>query len=88
MGKFKTPTLRNVALTAPYMHDGRLATLKQVLDHYSGGIKISSTTDTLLYQNNGAPGITLSKNEKTAVIAFLNALTDKSFITNHKLSTL
>jgi cytochrome c peroxidase len=86
MGKFKTPTLRNVALTAPYMHDGRFTTLEQVLDHYSAGIKVSPTIDISLYPSNGVQGINLSKSEKSAVIAFLNTLTDKSFITNNKLS--
>lgn len=81
LGKFKTPTLRNIALTAPYMHDGRLPDLKSVLEHYSNGIKVSATTDTLL------PGNTqLSTNEQTAIIAFLHTLTDSTFIHNKDLS--
>lgn len=86
MGKFKTPSLRNVMLTAPYMHDGRLKTIVEVLDHYSQGIQTSLTTDPLLYQNHGGPGILLSGDEKQAIIAFLSTLTDEKFISNKKLS--
>jgi cytochrome c peroxidase len=71
LGKFKVPSLRNVALTNPYMHDGRFATLAQVLDHYSEGIQQSPTLDPLL-----AAGIPLSDDEKNALLAFLNTLTD------------
>ena len=78
LGKFKTPTLRNISLTAPYMHDGRFATLKEVIDHYSEGIKNSETLDLLL----PAGGFKLSEDEKTAIISFLNTLSDQSFITN------
>ncbi len=85
LGKFKTPTLRNVMLTAPYMHDGRFATLDQVLTHYQHGIKSSLTTDQLLYQDNGRPGIPLSITERSAIIAFLQSLTDNSFIQNKNL---
>lgn len=78
LGKFKTPTLRNIALTAPYMHDGRLATLREVIDHYSLGIKNSATLDSRLQ----AGGMKLNEDEKTAIISFLNTLSDQSFITN------
>lgn len=86
LGKFKTPSLRNVMLTAPYMHDGRFNTIDQVLDHYQTGVKTSSTTDQLLYQNMGKPGVVLSQTERDAVLAFLFTLTDQEFITNKKHS--
>lgn len=83
MGKFKTPALRNVALTAPYMHDGRFETLKDVLDHYDEGVVASSTLDSALYRNN-TPGLDLTRNKKNAIIAFLHTLTDEQFINNEK----
>ncbi|WP_316841897.1 cytochrome-c peroxidase [Pedobacter gandavensis] len=86
LGKFKTPSLRNVMLTAPYMHDGRFKTLDEVLDHYQNDIKISLTTDVSLFQNQGKPGIPMSKDERKAIIAFLNTLSDHEFITNKKHS--
>ncbi|WP_316820908.1 cytochrome-c peroxidase [Pedobacter gandavensis] len=86
LGKFKTPSLRNVRLTAPYMHDGRFKSLEEVLDHYQYGIKISLTTDVSLFQNQGKPGIPMSVSERKAIIAFLNALSDSEFISNKKQS--
>ncbi|MBB5645730.1 cytochrome-c peroxidase [Pedobacter cryoconitis] len=86
MGKFKTPSLRNVMLTAPYMHDGRFKTIDEVLDHYQSGIKISPTTDMLLNQNHGQAGIPLSQTEREAIIAFLGTLTDYEFTTNKKIN--
>lgn len=81
LGKFKTPTLRNIALTAPYMHDGRFRTLEEVLKHYSSGIRVSATTDKKLMVN-GSWGFALSDDEQAAVISFLQTLTDSSFINN------
>lgn len=80
-GTFKVPSLRNVALTSPYMHDGRFETLQQVLDHYSGGIKNSSTLHPTL-----AGGIALTAQEKTDIIHFLDALTDQSFINDRRFN--
>ncbi len=80
-GKFKTPSLRNVALRAPYMHDGRFGTLKEVLDHYSEGIKVSETIDPLMeFAHEG--GVHLTEEEKSYIIAYLNTMTDTSFINN------
>ncbi len=77
-GTFATPSLRNVAVTAPYMHDGRFATLEQVLDHYSEGVQRTDTLDPNLAKHpNG--GLHLSAEDKKAVIALLRALTDKAF---------
>lgn len=86
LGKFKTPTLRNVMLTAPYMHDGRFKTIDDVLAHYHRGIKVSPTTDPLLYQNNGQAGITMTGQEMQAIKAFLTTLTDTDFIQDQKFS--
>ena len=76
IGSFKIPTLRNIALTAPYMHDGSLATLNEVLDHYqSGGYP----------HPNKSPFIQpfeLTNQERQDLLAFLQALTDSDFINN------
>lgn len=82
---FKTPSLRNIASTPPYMHDGRFSTLQAVLDHYSNGIQDSPTLDAKLKQN-GITGIPLTADEKTKLITFLNTLTDEDFLRDKKLS--
>jgi cytochrome c peroxidase len=74
-GKFATPSLRNVARTAPYMHDGRFATLDEVLEHYSTGIHRSATLDPNIAKHPGG-GLHLSAKDRRALIAFLNTLTD------------
>nr|WP_295928191.1 cytochrome c peroxidase [uncultured Dyadobacter sp.] len=84
--KFKVPSLRNVALTAPYMHDGRYHTLEEVMDHYTDSIRKSGTLDPLLIQADGRPGIALSDTDKRSLIAFLHSLSDDQFIRNAKLS--
>lgn len=78
---FKVPSLRNVALTAPYMHDGRFGSLEAVLNHYAAGITDSPTLDPLL-KHDGITGIPLTAHEKEAIIIFLSTLTDQCFITN------
>jgi cytochrome c peroxidase len=77
-GAFSTPSLRNVALTAPYMHDGRFTTLEQVLDHYSEGIQYTDTLDPNLAKHPTG-GLRLSPEDKQALIAFLKTLTDDRF---------
>ncbi|MBL4669832.1 MAG: cytochrome-c peroxidase [Flavobacteriales bacterium] len=80
-GKFKTPSLRNLAYSAPFMHDGRFATLDEVIDHYSTGVTISPTIDPLMeLQANGGSNLTLS--EKIDLKAFLLSLSDPDFINN------
>ncbi len=79
LGKFRVPSLRNVALTAPYMHDGRFKTLQEVLNHYHNGVKYSPTLATEL-QQNGKLGISLTDAEKQRIITFLMTLTDYDFI--------
>lgn len=83
--KFKVPSLRNIELTAPYMHDGRFFTLDAVLNHYSSGMVNSTTLDPSL-NSNGTLGIPLSNQEKANLIAFLKTLTDNEFITNPKFA--
>lgn len=85
LGKFRTPTLRNIQKTAPYMHDGRFATLEKVLDHYSNGVLASATLDPVLNQN-GKLGITLSEIDKKQLIAFLKTLTDYEFLNDKRFS--
>jgi cytochrome c peroxidase len=77
-GKFKVPSLRNIALTAPYMHDGRFSTLEEVVEHYSSGVKRGDTLDPNLAKHPEA-GIQLTATEKADLVAFLKALTDETF---------
>ena len=79
--KFKVPSLRNVALTAPYMHDGRFGSLQSVLNFYINGVVHSETLDGQLNQN-GILGIPLTQEEKEAIIVFLKTLTDEEYINN------
>jgi cytochrome c peroxidase len=80
LGKYKTPTLRNIALTSPYMHDGRFETLEEVINHYSENVKISVSLDSKLAPDPLNPGFKFTKLEKEALIAFLNSLTDNDFL--------
>lgn len=80
-GKFKTPTLRNLVFTAPYMHDGRFMTIDQVIEHYSTGLKNSPTIDPLM-KKVGNGGAQLTPTEKADLKAFLLTLTDSSFNNN------
>lgn len=86
-GQFKTPSLRNVAVGAPYMHDGRFATLREVVEFYSRGVQANPELDNRLRGNNGNPRrLNLDRAEVDAVIAFLNTLTDEAFLTDPKFS--
>jgi len=80
-GKFRTPSLRNLAFTAPYMHDGRFATLDEVIDFYSEGLQNSATIDPLM-KNVAQGGVQLSDEDKEDLKAFLLTLSDPSFLTN------
>lgn len=80
-GKFKTPTLRNLVFTAPYMHDGRFASLGEVVNHYSSGLQNSPTIDPLM-KNVGQGGALLSPTERNLIVKFLVSLSDSTFITN------
>jgi len=92
-GMFKVPSLRNIALTAPYMHDGRFKTLEEVLDHYDSGVKNSSTLSPLIVEADnpaavakGKISLHLTAGEKAAIIAFLHTLTDQDFVTAERFS--
>jgi cytochrome c peroxidase len=92
IGKFKAPTLRNIAITAPYMHDGSIATLAEVLDHYAaGGRTIASGPQAGNGHNNPNKdaligGFTLSTHDRDDLIAFLQALTDTAVLHNPRFS--
>ncbi|KAA9333593.1 cytochrome-c peroxidase [Adhaeribacter soli] len=89
-GKFKVPSLRNIALTAPYMHDGRFKTLEEVLNHYNDHVKknspnlASDMTASNEYGTNQQLGLT--EQEKKDIIAFLHTLTDDTFINDPRFS--
>lgn len=80
-GKFKSPSIRNLAFTAPYMHDGRFTTLEEVINHYSEGLKASVTIDPLMKKVR-LGGVGLTMQEKADLKAFLLSLTDFDFINN------
>lgn len=76
-GRFSVPSLRNIELTAPYMHDGRFKTLEEVVAHYSSGIRRSPALDPNLAKHRG--GLNLSKAKQAALVAFLRTLTDDQY---------
>ncbi|MGH8446529.1 MAG: cytochrome-c peroxidase [Solimonas sp.] len=78
-GRFRVPSLRNVALTAPYMHDGRFATLDEVLDHYASHIEESPTLDPQLRK-----GITLDAADRAALLQFLATLNDERLLADRR----
>ena len=79
--KFKVPSLRNLAYTAPYMHDGRFLNVDAVLEHYKNQVVQTSNLDPFLL-SNGETGISLTDDEKGKLLIFLNTLNDRKFITN------
>jgi len=85
LGKFRVPTLRNIELSGPYMHDGRFTSLEQVLEHYNSGVKPTSNLDGMLQQGSKL-GIALSPTQKQQIISFLKTLTDDEFISNKQFS--
>jgi cytochrome c peroxidase len=84
--KFKVPSLRNIAVTAPYMHDGRFQTLMRVIDHYNNGIQTSATTDQAL-MNTQQTGLMLTQTDKIDIINFLRTLTDEVYLNNDDYKT-
>ncbi len=84
MGLFKTPSLRNVAVSAPYMHDGRFNTLEEVIEHYNSGGHPSTTISPFMKFTQG--GLSLSPAKKAQLLAFLNTLTDHEFLSNPEFS--
>lgn len=86
-GEFKAGSLRNIELTAPYMHDGRFATLREVVEFYNDGIQDNDNLDNRLRVQGGqVRRMNLNQNEIDALVAFLNTLTDNAFITDPKFS--
>lgn len=84
--KFKVMSLRNIEVTAPYMHDGRFTTLEEVIDHYNEGIQESSTVDPAIL-NTKSTGLLLTEQDKIDLINFLKTLTDYTFFENEEYSS-
>jgi cytochrome c peroxidase len=78
-GKFAVPSLRNIALTAPYMHDGRFNTLEEVVEHYCTGVIRGPTLDPNIAKHPDG-GVPLSQADKQALVAFLKTLTDEQYL--------
>ena len=86
-GTFKVPSLKNIELTAPYMHDGRFATLEEVVEHYNSGIQNHPNLSPALKDANGLPiRLNLSEQEKTDLVNFLKTLTDESIALDERFS--
>ena len=81
MGKFRAPTLRNVALTAPYMHDGSIATLDEVIEFYARGGNVAESPNP--YRSSFIKSFAITEEEKAALVAFLQSLTDEEFVKTH-----
>ena len=89
IGKFKIPSLRNIEHSAPYMHDGRFATLEEVLEHYNEHIQSSSTLDPLIIESSNSINskqLDLTEKEREDIVVFLKTLTDNQFLNNEKFS--
>ncbi len=92
MGRFRAPTLRNIAVTAPYMHDGSLATLRDVVEFYAaGGRNVTEGPNAgdgraNPFKSSLTVGIDLTEQEKADMVAFLHTLTDRTFVTNPRFS--
>ncbi len=92
-GKFKSPSMRNVTKTAPYMHDGRFATLEEVVEHYNSGVKMHPNLDPRLFDPNVMPPmppqprkLNLTAQQKAALVAFLGTLSDEEVVKDPKFS--
>ncbi len=85
-GKFSIPSLRNISLTAPYMHDGRFSTLREVLDHYNSGVANHKDLDVKLIKNNQPVKMNLTDLDMDALEAFLLTLTSKTITTDVRYS--
>ena len=85
-GRFKSPSLRNIALSPPYMHDGRFETLEDVVNFYNSGIQNNPDLDNRLRQNGQPRRMNLTQNEQAALVAFMETLTDDAFIADVKFS--
>ena len=92
MGKFRVPTLRNIALTAPYMHDGSIETLNDVIDHYARGGRLLEQGDNTgdgsknPYKSKLVSGFNITPQERKDLLSFLYVLTDSSLVLNPQYS--
>lgn len=84
--RFKSPSLRNIAVSAPYMHDGRFNTLEEVVEFYNSGVQAHPNLDGRLETNGQPDRMNLTQAEKDALVAFLMTLTDNAFLTDPKFS--
>jgi len=85
--RFKAPSLRNIAVTAPYMHDGRFETLEEVIEFYNSGVQPNPNLDQRLRRPGGQPRrLNMTQAEKDALLAFLNTLTDESLLVDERFS--
>jgi cytochrome c peroxidase len=86
-GRFKAPSLRNIAVRGPYMHDGRFKTLEEVVEFYNSGVQNNPGLDPRLRGPGGAPvRLNLTATQKAALVAFMRALTDDAFLTDPRLA--
>lgn len=87
IANFKVSSLKSIALTAPYMHDGRFATLEQVIEHYDSGVKPHPNLSPQLRNPDGSPRrLNLTAEQKAALVAFLRTLTDNGITNDEKFS--
>lgn len=87
IGKFKAPSLRNIGVRPPYMHDGRFATLEEVIEHYNSGIQPHRNLAPMLREQDGSPvRLNLTEEQKNALVAFLHTLTDYTMLSDEKFS--
>jgi cytochrome c peroxidase len=83
IGKYSVPTLRNIALTAPYMHDGRFQTLEEVVEFYNSGVHWNSPNiDPIMTKPAKIYGLNLTDSQKANLVLFLKALTDSTYMNN------
>ncbi|MDG2479710.1 MAG: di-heme enzyme [Alphaproteobacteria bacterium] len=87
IGRFRTPGLRNIALTAPYMHDGSLATLDAVIDHYASGGEAARLGEASPLRSEHITGFVLKQQERADLLAFLESLTDRRFLADLRFQT-
>ena len=92
MGRFRAPTLRNIAVTAPYMHDGSIATLDDVVDFYAAGGRVIANGDhrgdgrANPFKSERIAGFEFTASERTDLVRFLESLIDTDFLTDPRLA--
>ena len=87
IGRFRVPSMRNIEVTAPFMHDGRFASLEDVVEHYNSGIEAHENLSALLKDGNGDPvRMGFDDRQKAALVAFLKTLTDTAFLRDERFA--